>query len=306
MRRKSIAITIAFLMMAASAIGSEKKKLSPEELKHYPVIMKAGVVNLAEGEVIYLRDGGKQPATAGLELSRGDVIRTAQSGRAEVLLNPGSYLRLAENTEFTFAESKERNLRLSLSSGSAVIEAPLLMGTITLATPQSEILIDRAGLYRLNVSEGKSDIAVHIGIAKIAGRRVGEGKKATLDGAAPAVASFKRGNRDSLDNWSRDRTLLLASASRNMPSQVLQQNLSPVNPALWVYSPQNGLYTLCSIFFVRSPNGNPYGQYGGGWQEYWKNFKEYDRQQRRIEALENRAADIAERVGSGGHRSGKH
>ncbi len=303
MKRKSLAITIALLVLAGAATGLEKKKLSPEEIKKYPVTMKPGLVNHAEGEVVFLRDEGKQSAGAGAELAPDDVIKTGPSSRAEILLNPGSYLRLGENSQFAFSESKERRLRLSLASGSAVIEASLLMGTITFATPQSEIFIDRAGLYRLNVSEDKSEIAVHIGSVKIAGRKVGEGKKATLAGASPVVASFKRRERDSLDNWSKDRTETLVGLSKNLPAQVLQQNLSPSSPALWVFSPQEGLYTLCSIFYVRAPNGNPYGQYGGGMLEYWKNFKEYERQQQRIEALENRLENRMN--SSGGHKSGK-
>ncbi|HKY06428.1 MAG TPA: FecR family protein [Blastocatellia bacterium] len=308
MKQKTVAITIALLLLVGAAAGSENKKLSPEEIKKYPVILKAGVVNLAEGDVVRLRDEGKQPATAGFELAHADVVKTGPSSRAEILLNPGSYLRLGENSEFAFSESKERDLRLTLSSGSAVIDASVLMGTITFVTPQSEIFIDRAGLYRLNVSEEKSEIAVLIGRVKIAGRKVGEGKKATLAGTAPVVASFKKGDRDPLDNWSKDRADTLAAVSKSLPAQVLQQNLSPSTPVLWVFSPQAGLYTLCSIFYVRAPNGNPYGQYGGGFQEYRKILKEYERQQQRIEALENRLENRIYNSGGnkpGGNKSGK-
>ena len=44
----------------------------------------------------------------------GDAVRTGLDGRVEMLLNPGSYMRVGENSEFELADNSLNNLEVRL------------------------------------------------------------------------------------------------------------------------------------------------------------------------------------------------
>src|SRR6476660_9735479 len=88
-----------------------------------PVIgAKSGVVSVAEGKV-YLADHllELQP-TQFPDIKENTILRT-EEGRAEVLLTPGVFLRVGENSSFKMISNRLIDTRLELLSGSAVIEA---------------------------------------------------------------------------------------------------------------------------------------------------------------------------------------
>src|SRR5713101_5685326 len=97
--------TLAVLLSATSALSQGRKPLSQGEMSKYIVSARAGVVNVVEGEATVTR--ARPFATpdmliSGDELLTGDTVKTGPRGRAEVLLNPGSFLRLGEGSEFVF------------------------------------------------------------------------------------------------------------------------------------------------------------------------------------------------------------
>src|SRR5689334_10473095 len=68
----------------------------------YVISAKAGGINQITGDVTLRREGAKseQRLTSSDDLESGDVVSTGVDGRIEVLLNPGSYLRVGANAEF--------------------------------------------------------------------------------------------------------------------------------------------------------------------------------------------------------------
>src|SRR5204862_7462655 len=85
----------------------------------------AGGINSAIGRVMVKLAGtnSEQPLTAQDNLVSGDRVSTGVGARAEVLLNPGSYFRLGENSLFELVDNSLDNLRVKLIKGSAIIEA---------------------------------------------------------------------------------------------------------------------------------------------------------------------------------------
>src|SRR5262249_30888264 len=88
----------------------------------YLISAKAGFVNRVEGKVYILRadseDGEKGRASLGTQLRDGDRLSTTANSFAETLLNPGSYLRLNENTEVRAVSTDLNSVRFELITGS--------------------------------------------------------------------------------------------------------------------------------------------------------------------------------------------
>ncbi len=73
----------------------------------------AGIrANAVKGEVVYQRDNAKFPIESGLRLEEGDIIGSSKDSYAELLLQPGNYLRVAGNTRFQIFSDQHDKMRL--------------------------------------------------------------------------------------------------------------------------------------------------------------------------------------------------
>src|SRR2546426_9330635 len=101
---------IAFIAGLASISQAQNRE-------KFLISAKAGGVNSVTGQVIAKPAGqAERLLTAQDNLTSGDVVRTAAGARVEVLLNPGSYLRVGENSEFELADNSLDNLRVKFVS----------------------------------------------------------------------------------------------------------------------------------------------------------------------------------------------
>src|SRR5215210_7230342 len=123
--------TLVVAVAATSALAQDKKKLSADEQNMYVVSAKAGVVNIIEGDVSIKNDAEWNKLIAGEDIKDGAAIRTSSTGRVEILLNPGCFLRLAPDSEFVYSEATMSGLKLNLEKGSVMIEASTLDSPIT-------------------------------------------------------------------------------------------------------------------------------------------------------------------------------
>ena len=113
---KSFAALIALIACATLAYSQNRER--------FGISAKAGGINAVSGRVSVKREG--KPArllTSQDDLESGDIVSTNVSGQVEVLLNPGTYLRLAERSEFVMEDTSLDNLLVRLTKGSAIIEA---------------------------------------------------------------------------------------------------------------------------------------------------------------------------------------
>src|SRR5437763_14859393 len=95
----SLLAAVLLLLLPACLLAQDKDAKPPQpqidrvDLKGFRT--EGGLVNVVEGEAAYLNQ--KKPSQtlkAQQELETGDEIQVGQNGYVEVLLNPGSYLRL--------------------------------------------------------------------------------------------------------------------------------------------------------------------------------------------------------------------
>jgi hypothetical protein len=230
----------------------------------YLISATAGGINFVSGNVTVVRQGAtrQQSLMDQDNLESGDVVTTGMGGRVEVLLNPGSYMRVAENSEFEMSDTSLDHLRIKLLRGSAIIE---VVGTddtqlsLQVDTPQTYAVIVKRGIYRINVLQtGATEILVRKGRALVgATAEVVKGDKMIVisGGSTTGVAKIDKRAKDSLELWSRDRAEYLASVNRRLPTSTVYAAMNIFN-AEWSSSSynNNGTSRFSGGVWVRDGN----------------------------------------------------
>lgn len=285
MRKISTAL-LGALILAANALPafSQEANRSVSPSDKYVISAKAGGVNFVAGVVGIVRKSGLSGRLIkGDSVEIGDRVSTAADGRAEVLLNPGSYLRLGSGSAFEFKSTSLDNLQIRLDRGSAVLEVFAGDGfTVTLSAPKAKFKLINSGVFRLDVDEnGAGTLSVWKGRAQVGRTAAGiikAGRTITISGGSVATAKFERGKGDSLDQWSKERGKELAKLSNSLRQRDLRQVLlSSYNGrqwnmydsfGLWILDRSSGLYCFLPFGFGWF---SPYG-YGLNHNIGWYNL----------------------------------
>lgn len=283
-----LAFLLAFGLTTTQAQNREK----------YLISAKAGGINLVSGNVTVGRGDRQQALTSTDDLQTGDSVTTGAGGRVEVLLNPGSYMRVDENSEFEMTDASLDELFVKLVKGSAVVEvtgADDVELSIGINTPQADALIIKGGIYRFNVLPNKTtEILVRKGrvlFGKGMTSKIKGGQKVIIgrDGSVVEVAKLNKKEQDSLDIWSKERAETLARANRKLQSRPLLTAFNDWDawngwgqPAgygtlgLWVYSSNTRSY--CFLPVGSRAWSSPYGhRYGNGFGGYYGNGYDWRR-----------------------------
>lgn len=334
MRTKSRFMVYAFVVLIFTLSASVVARAQNRE--QYGISAKAGGVNLVSGNVTVKRQGttGWQPLTSSDDLQNGDLVNTGANGRVEVLLSPGSYLRATENSEFELIDSSLDSLRLRLTKGSALVEASGADGArmfLEVDTPQTIIMIDRKGLYRVNLlTQGATELLVRKGEAIVGGDsakavKVKDGKKATVGVSREVVtAKFEKKDQDAFDVWSERRAEALVAASRRLPERALASSYANYRSSgiwgrrgysslsgYWIYDPFIGGRTFLPFYYGwSSPYGRSYST-GFGFPSHRHSFFSFGTSARhntrhRSDHFSNRPHSGRVHHQSTGHRSHGH
>jgi hypothetical protein len=279
----AVLLSVAIVtMLSATSFAQNRER--------FGISAKAGAVNAVVGHVMVSRkDQQPQLLTNSDDLVADDVVTTGPLANVEVLLNPGSYFRLGEDSEFQFSDTALDNLRLKLVRGTAIVEVTggeNVNLQIAIETPQANFTILRGGLYRISVQSDSAELAVRKGRASFGSIRealVKSGRKVTFANGVAAVAKIEK-DKDGLDLWSKQRAELLARANDKLSNRVLNGYLSTFRSwdagfwdtprwGLWTFSSKMRCYTFLPFSFGWwSPYGHYYGSYfdayywsGSGW-----------------------------------------
>jgi hypothetical protein len=182
---------------------------------------KAGLVNAVEGTAnVHVQE--LVPA--------GAPIRTGPSGRVEILLNPGTFLRLGEDSEALLDSVELTDVQVRIISGSAIIEC----GAVEKDTP-------------IRVTYGTETLS----ISKPGTYRFPEDAASTSLGA-----------------WNQQRSELIAAANaRSAETDAAMNNPAfpyqgqPLYPGLWPSGPLPGIGSAVSPFSF-------FSAYTGGYRFY--------------------------------------
>ena len=268
-KKTVISVSLSVLLAVVFAVTVDAQS----NTNQYVVSAKAGGINFVSGEVTTVRKptAGNIPASTLDTLENGDRIQTGPDGRVEILLNPGSYLRLGEKSVVEFTDTSLDSLRLNLSLGVALIEVAGNddeVAPVELAFAGSSVLFDKKGVYRVQYREPET-VTVHIqkGSVKIDGEKIGDGKEIVFNrGRQVAVKKFDKKELDTFSQWSVDRARTVVEAnSRLSKDTVSRLSSSYRNSSLnrrrgfsgyWLYDP---FYRSRTFLPFYSGWSSPYG-----------------------------------------------
>jgi len=276
MKMKSLATKIIValaLIVGLTSIGPAQNR------EKFGISAQAGGVNALTGRVLINRPGqAERELTDQDNLISGDSVTTGAGSSAEILLNPGSYLRLGEDSEFQLVDASLDKLALKLTKGSAIVEATgwdQMQLHIVLATNQGGFVIGRAGVYRINAQSDASELMVRKGRVTIGDDSthiVKQGNKVVLRKGAVLVSKLKNQEQDEFDLWSRQRAATLAHANEALASRAFNSYLAGLNSfstlaassewGVWAFNPLAHGFTFMPFFYgCNSPYGHRYGSY---------------------------------------------
>lgn len=274
---------------AASFITCYAVTATAQTRDRFIISAKAGGINAVSGRATMHGRGSSewQQLTIKEDLESGDVVKTGSDGHVEMLLNPGSYLRVGENSEFELANNSLENLEVRLLRGTAIVEAT---GTddmellINITTPDARMAIVRRGLYRVNVVPGNStELIVRKGRVMLSDShtKIKGGNKVVFTSGSVSIAKLQKAEKkliDNLDTWSKERAETVAKANtrirrREMTSIMMAMRdpfSFPRSSGFWYYNRAFGCYTFVPFFLGwGSPYGSSYSSSFYGYPRYW-------------------------------------
>ena len=266
-------IVVGVVFSSSGMAQDSSKSLTPAD--KYMISAKAGGVSLTEGTVNIVRADGKSGGflLKGDQVEIGDTVTTAADGRAEILLNPGSYMRLGGNSTIKFRSTSLEDLRIILTSGSAMFE---VFATdkfrVNVITPKEHLAMIESGVYRIDLGPGGfGEVSVIEGKAVVGIRNltlVSHGKMASFGNGTVAISKISKDKKDDLAKWSKSRAKDLAKMTASLKNSGLQNSLMSSygrgwnlfsSFGLWVNDPFRGYCFLPFGSGWYSPYGYGYG-----------------------------------------------
>lgn len=275
-----VCLSILLTAVFAVVVGAQNNSTQ------YVVSAKAGGINFVSGEVATTRKSTTVavPASTLDTLESGDKIQTGADGRAEILLNPGSYLRVGENSVIEFIDTSLDSLRFRLSSGVALIEVAGdddEVAPVEFTIAGSSVRFDKKGLYRIQYREPETaTVSVLKGRVKIGDEKVGDGKEILFDrGRQVAVTKFDKKEQDAFAQWSGDRAKTVAEANARLSKDTVSRLSSGYRNSFsggrrgfsgyWLYDPFFRSRTFLPFYSGwSSPYGHRYHR-GFGFSHNW-------------------------------------
>lgn len=167
------------------------------------------------------------------EIKENSVLRTGL-GRAEVLLTPGVFLRVGENTSIKMLDNRLLSTRVEVISGSALVESDdpevsVKDPAVTIIYKDYEIQPVKYAIFE--ITSDPSQMKVFKGQASVvAGTNkavIKEGRLMPFE-AALLTEKFNEKQADDLYLWARDRSAYLSAANMSSARSLASNGYSPL------------------------------------------------------------------------------
>jgi len=244
--RSSRVVSIGVCCLALAGIAWAQSAISA----------KAGMVNYTEGKVLLDGAAVKVKFDNFPQIRMGSELRTGD-GRAEVLLGPGVFMRLGENSAVRMISDDLMSTHLEFLAGSVFVEGADLAKdeAVTFSYQGSSIDLLKKGLYRFDGEPAK--VSVYDGEARVIvdgqAQVVRRAHLLRLDGVGVAE-KFDATAGDDLFRWARRRAEYLAVANVSAAKEAEQYGFWGSNN--WIWNPSFGTYTYLPMNgFYDSPWG---------------------------------------------------
>jgi hypothetical protein len=258
-RLKAILLSLATLSATAFAANAN--------------LARPGTINYVEGQATLAGHSIDARSVGSSELQVGQSLETT-SGRAEVLLTPGVFLRIDNNSSVRMVSPGLTHTEIALDRGHAEVEADQLYkeNDLIIDQDQAHVKLLKPGLYDFDAS-GR-DVRVFDGKARVSGAfavkslTLKGGHELAFNGDAVKPAKFDRKSaHNDFYNWNSLRSQYLGEANVQLASQYAgYDSFAPG----WFWDPYLAGYTwLPGDGFFWNPFGygfySPYYLYRGGY-----------------------------------------
>jgi len=219
---------------------------------------RAGFVNYKHGRVLLPK------GTDGKDVRQVETGQTAGTGigRLELLLAPGSFLRLDNESEIRLVSSRLTDVQVELLSGTATLEVNEIpkQAAVAILWRNQTIPAEHSGVFRFEPGNDSMRIYVESGKLKLANQTVKAGSYIDLaaGGALTAALRFNRKNIDEFDRWNQARGYQLARSSYSAANSFLSRSSAFPASSLWYWDPFGLGYTYLPY---RSSVMSPWGFY---------------------------------------------
>ena len=215
-----------------------------------------GTVNYVEGQVAI---NGEQlnSKSAGSALVDRDQVLETNRGKAEILLTPGVFLRVGDNSEVRMVSPELTNTQVAVLRGEAMVEVMQLYkdNNVRVLENSASTLLEKNGLYAFDADRAR--VAVYDGKARVfSGDQELELKKGheAYVGGPLRSQKFNRDEHDSLYAWSNLRSEYLSEASAQSARTIVVNN-GFYGPG-WYWNPGWSMYSFIpGDGFLYSPFG---------------------------------------------------
>ena len=208
---------------------------------------RSGVIHYIEGDVTI--DGTPvHPKFAEYpDVKSGQVLAT-EEGRAEVLLTPGAFLRVTENSSVRMLSNALADTRLEVVSGSVLIEVAELLdkNAIAIDAAGAHMTLAKKGLYRIDANPAL--LRVYDGQAVVTGGSdrltAKKGHQIDLDGAKLVDAKFDIKDTDAFYRWGARRAEYVAAANVISARVASNTDYRSSGTGGWSWNPYFGMFTF--------------------------------------------------------------
>lgn len=193
----------------------------------YTISARPGAVNYIEGHAFLDGSQISQKTLGKTFLNTNDTLST-DLGKAEVLLTPGVFLRIGDNSEVRMVSPSLTDTQVEVTKGEAMVEVAELVkdNNIQILDHGASMRLEKTGLYRLTadnpptaaVIDGKAEVLY--GDHKV---DLGKGHE-TVIAADLKTEKFNPKKEDDLYAWSNVRSEYDASASYATAKNVTVNN----------------------------------------------------------------------------------
>jgi hypothetical protein len=233
----------------------------------------SGVVQYVEGDVTVGGEIINPKAGQFPSLKQNDVLKTEQ-GRAEILLTPGVFLRVGENSSVRMVSTDLTDTRVEFLAGSALVECDDMPkdNAVTMVHSGTNVLILKSGLYRFD--DNPPRVGVYGGEVKLVAAsgkvfNLRNGRQATLEGNIEESKFDAKLEQDALYRWSSRRSDYIAMANVSAAKTAYDTGSYAGGMNSWAYNPYFGGFTFMpydGMFF--SPFGYPFWSPFSVWNMY--------------------------------------
>lgn len=177
----------------------------------YVVSARAGTVNFTTGQVSIDDKTVERKATKFPTLKDGQLLRT-ENGRAEILLGPGVFLRLAPHAALRMVNSRLTDTEVKLEQGTALVEVIEIANgsNVHVLVGDTRTAFRGIGLHRFDADTG--ELSVYGGHADvIAGSQTFDATRGRVIHLPdpPTESRFDPGKKDPMLQWAAARSFRL-------------------------------------------------------------------------------------------------